>query len=547
MKLLKRLFRLVLHPGQLRKQAPLLFAYLLFRVRYGFLKTPLHTSPDGPKVLIVNLTDSPYHAQTEGILSHALSAAGARPIVVTLRSCEWAQRYFHACGITEFVFLDDYLRASADPTDEGAIRAFLATRPTNDDLLALEYDGINIGAKALSVVLRHVRAGSVDLSNPTIEHDALQTLVQSREAVRAARKLVQEIAPYQLIFTETGYTPHGELFAAALEKHIHCVQYVHSQRLDAITFKRYTTTENMIDPISLSPVTWKQLLEKRWAPEEEEAFMRELEGHYRDQSWFNFTLSLNKKNVSPADVRELLHVDPTKKTAVIFSHVVWDASFYYGTNLFRDYDHWLVETVKVACANPNVNWVIKLHPDYMWQTKFMHANSEMRDMIAVLANVGELPPHITVVPPDSDISTYSFFAVADYCLTVRGTIGLECPCFGIPVFTAGGGRYSNLGFTEESGSADEYLEKIRHIEDTPRLSPERITLARKHAYGLFCLRPIPFTSFKLFPVHDGDHVVDHRLHIRAGSLKDIENDPGLRTCAEWILHSRDEDCIVQQG
>ena len=33
------------------------------------------------------------------------------------------------------------------------------------------------------------------------------------------------------------------------------------------------------------------------------------------------------------------------------------------------------------------------------------------------------------------------FKVIDYGITVRGTIGIELPCFGIPVITAGTGRY----------------------------------------------------------------------------------------------------------
>lgn len=542
MSLFSRLFRLLLHPSQLRKQGALLVAFLAFRIRYAFLRVLPAGAPSAGKVLIVNFTDAAYHAKTEGILAHALSFAGAMPVVLTRRSCGWAQRYFRACGITEFVFLDDYL--SPSPDDEPAVRAFLSGNPSNEDMLAHTYDNINIGANAFAVVLKHVRAGSVDLSNPEIEKDAIRTLVYAREAVRAARALLRDVAPATVIFTETGYTPHGELFAVAVEKGMNPIQYIHSQRLDAITFKRYKTLENMVDPVSISRKSWKRLQAMPWTPEEENAFMKEMESHYRNQTWFTFLVSRDKTYKSPEEVRALLGLDSAKKTAVIFSHVVWDASFYYGKNLFNDYDDWLVQTVKVACENPAVQWVIKLHPDYIWQTKFMKEKSEMRDMIAILANVGTLPPHVTIVPPDTDISTYSFFGVADFCLTVRGTVGLECPCFGITVFAAGRGRYSDLGFTEDFLNKEEYLENIRHIQDAPRLSPERVTLARKHAYGLFMLRPIPFKSFEVRPLYKNDHVVDHKLMIHASSRADIENDPGLRTFADWVLHSQDEDYIA---
>jgi hypothetical protein len=545
MTLLKRILRLLSRPAQLRKQWGLLWGYLLFRVRYGFIGSPVDTAPTGKKILIVNFTDSPYHAMTEGIMARAMRTQGVTPVVVTYRANEWMQRYFRACGVTEFVFFEERMRAFRDPKDEEEIRSFLTTKPTNEGLLGYEFDGVNIGANALSVVLRNARAGSVDLSVPHITESALKMLMDARAAVRAARQVLAEQSPHTLLFTETGYTPHGELFAVAVEKGMHPIQYVHSQRLDAITAKRYVTLKDMVDPISISKKSWETLKKMPWTAQQEEAFMRELDGHYRDKTWFNFIASRDKKNKTPEEVRAQLGLDAARKTAVIYSHVVWDASFYYGKNIFRDYDDWLVQTVKEACANPHLQWVIKLHPDYIWQTKFMEKDSEMRDMIAVLANVGgELPSHVKVVPPDTDISTYSFFAVADYCITVRGTIGLECPAFGVTTFTAGTGRYAYLGFTEDSTDVPGYLEKMRTIHESPPMSVEKRTLARKHAYGLFALRPIPMRSFTLIPLYENDNVMDHRLAIHARSAKEMDTDPGLRSFADWILHSTDEDYLA---
>ena len=40
-----------------------------------------------------------------------------------------------------------------------------------------------------------------------------------------------------------------------------------------------------------------------------------------------------------------------------------------------------------------------------------------------------------------------FFQNIDFALTVRGTVGCELACYGVPVITAGTGRYSHQGFT----------------------------------------------------------------------------------------------------
>jgi hypothetical protein len=47
---------------------------------------------------------------------------------------------------------------------------------------------------------------------------------------------------------------------------------------------------------------------------------------------------------------------------VVFSQVLWDANLFYGEDLFEDAGEWFVETVRVACANSAMNWLIKLHP-----------------------------------------------------------------------------------------------------------------------------------------------------------------------------------------
>ena len=136
--------------------------------------------------------------------------------------------------------------------------------------------------------------------------------------------------------------------------------------------------------------------------------------------------------------------------------------------------------------------------------------------------------------------------VTDYCLTVRGTIGIEMPCFGIPVFTAGTGRYSGFGFTIDSSTREEYLDKLRCMQDFPRLSPEQTELAKKYAYALFKLRPCAFKTFEMVqvPLEKLGHPLDHNVVIRASSFHDIVEAPDLKAFAEWAIDSRDLDYLV---
>lgn len=541
MNFLKNIGRLVLHPLSFGRQLRLLSDYVLFRLRYGFLRVQAPHTND--TALIVNFHETPYKAITEGLMAQAFGRTGLTPAVLTIRGCKWVQRYSVALGVDRILLYENYTDASKKTQDAELIRAFLAGNPTLSDMLQFSFEGIVIGTHVLSTVLRWLHVGSIDLKSPAIRSMVTDGFLRSITAVRAANRLLDECAPKVLIFNEAGYSPYGEFYQVALQRKLNVVQYLYSQRLDGFMVKHCHASENMLDAISLSLSSWEHVRRMPWSRDAEEAFMRDYRRHYEENSWFNFTLSRKKIHKDPAAVRAQLGLDPSKKTAVIFTHVVWDASFFFGKNLFTDYDEWLVETVKIACENTHLNWVIKLHPDYIWHTKGMQNRNEMRDMIGIKANIGALPPHIKIVPPDTDLSTYSFFAVTDYCLTVRGTIGIECPCFGIPVLTAGTGRYSGMGFTEDSATQEEYRQKLRTLHTLPLLSPERTTLARRHAYGLFVLRPLVCTSFGLIPLYRNRDVFDHRVILHAKSLKDIEDDPGLRALTDWALQSEEEDYL----
>src|SRR6185436_10876252 len=98
-----------------------------------------------------------------------------------------------------------------------------------------------------------------------------------------------------------------------------------------------------------------------------------------------------------------------KKIAVIFSHIFWDAGFFYGDNLFEDYEKWLVETTRAACANPNVNWIIKLHPANTWKLELDKFRGELPEVASLKSKIGPLPEHIRLLPPETDINGFSFF------------------------------------------------------------------------------------------------------------------------------------------
>jgi hypothetical protein len=209
--------------------------------------------------------------------------------------------------------------------------------------------------------------------------------------------------------------------------------------------------------------------------------------------------------------------------------------------LFSNYEEWFVETVRAACSNPEVNWIIKIHPAHVAKSAMERYQGEPAELIAVRERIGELPPHISVVPAGTDINTFSLFAVMDYCLTVRGTIGIEAASFGIRVLTAGTGRYDHKGFTTDSKTREEYLERLDHIQDIPPLSDSERELAERFAYGAFIIRPLPLTTLSI--EHERDIEATTRIWINAKSALDLASAPDLNAFAEWAADRTSEDFL----
>lgn len=515
-----------------------------FRRRYGFLKRCGGQRSSG-RLLIVSLSDWVAQVKVELMLATALRLRDWQAVIMTWSSCRHAPRYFRSAGIGEFIWFDREVAQAEPDVAIGEARAdeLLRGARSIQDVLCLRERGVFVGRHVLSTLVRESLQGRLDLSEPATFSRVRQRVAASIQTAMTAERILERVNPDAVLFLEKGYSPFAEIYDVAVNRGLNVIHWQHAHRSDALALKRYTDANRHVHCFSVSEATWERARQMPWREQHERELNEELIGRYRSGSWFNRKFHhYNKRVKSPQEVRQQLGLDPAKKTAVIFSHVLWDATFFFGVNLFDDYEQWLIETVKAACENVQLNWVVKIHPDYVWKLKML-GGGQARDHLAVQANVGALPKHVTVLHPDTDLSTGSLFEVMDYCLTVRGTIGIEASCFGIPVLTAGTGRYAGLGFTIDSDSPAEYLQRLRHLHDVPRMSPQQTELARRHAYALLRLRPCPFTTFEVIQesLNRLGHPLGHNVAIRAHSLQQVQRAQDLQWFADWVGGSRAED------
>ena len=496
--------------------------------------------------LIVSLSDQIYQLKLEGILAKSLQLEGYRPVVLTIRNTEWPEKYLRCFGVEDFVYPDELLEAGRADEAAAAAREALAGDPGVQALKELDYRGAKVGQAALSSLSRRLQRGRIRLDDPDARELLPSILEESMEAVLAGEELLDRLSPELVIFNEKGYAGFGSIYDVALARGANVIQFVAAgiHWRDALIFKRYTEETRRVHPASLSRASWDVVRAMEWDERRETELTREFDIRYGDAEKHPDAGLQEGKRIKTADeVAEQLGLDPAKPTAVLFSHVLWDANLFYGEDLFEDQEEWLVETVKAACANPNANWIVKLHPANMYKAH----GGELNDETAIREAVGELPPHVKLLRPDTDINTYSLFRLADYGITIRGTIGMELPCFGAPMLTAGTGRYSGFGFTDDSSTAAEYLDKLARIHELPRLTEEQTLLAKKHAYGLFRLRPFRFTSYRAqFMAADRlDHPLSHNLEVLLHSPEEVESAPDLRAFGEWALDRAQLDYLTR--
>lgn len=448
--------------------------------------------------LICNLMTTFATTKVEALYAAALRQRGYRVVILLPSRYPLMQSLYTATGPTDFVYFSDFSSAGDDEQCRRQVESEMQQISDGSDLFLYEHDGFRIGRNALSVAVRKLRIGALDYSNFRHREEVAASLFGAFEAKLKAGRVVETVRPNLALFLERGYSPAGEMFDACLLKGVDVVQWLGAPQSDRFLFKRYDLSTRDDHPLALAGDTWRKI---RQAPLDEAAeshVLKKLASHYADGAWFNRQQLQDGKHIlDRSETLRRLGVASGRKVAVIFSHILYDATFFYGKSLFPDYESWLIETVRCAFANPHLDWVVKVHPVNVWRSRMDSQPMEQLEAAAIEKALGPLPPHVRLLPADTDINTFSLFNAIDVGLTVRGTIGMELPCWGIPVVTAGTGRYSGNGFTLDPTNQREYRELMARLHQVPHLDPASIALARRYAWGTFFGRPVPVESFIL--------------------------------------------------
>lgn len=277
---------------------------------------------------------------------------------------------------------------------------------------------------------------------------------------------------------------------------------------------------------------------KKFSKYKKDKLFKELELCYKSGDWYSEVgTTFFKKEITKKQFIKKLDLNPKYKTAILFTHILWDATLFFGKDIFENYEEWLVESIEKMTKIKKINWIIKCHP----------ANSvkNVRDGTSVYSEIElikktfkKLPKNIKILDHKSNISTLSLFKFIDTCITVRGTVGMEASCYGVPVITAGTGRYDRLGFTFDSDNKKEYFAKLSKISILKKNSYKQKELAIKFLYcSLICKKlKTEIVDFKF------NQTVDAKLDIKLNHNLDAFKSNDVIKISHW-LKSTEEDLI----
>lgn len=433
-------------------------------------------------------------AQVWSIFSLAVRIHGYRGLVLTTRSQKRLNRYFRLLKL-ELIYYDDL--TGRYPKE---LPADIATEIKKvKDLQGyrnIRHKGIPVGEIAVSTYSRYYGTGVILYKNDEVIGKITEWIEVLCQAAKIADYLYDKYDVKILYVAEIFFEEYGAFYYTALSRKMNIVKFTGTVRDNAFILQHLTSENDRRHHAALTPSSWKKIKNSPYTEEMDIALTQNFLDRYGSKWHRSKRNYLDAKIIPVEEARTILGINPGRKVAVIFSHILYDSLFFFGTDLFNDYSDWLVETVRVACQNPDLDWLVKVHPSNLWRGELNTLLKGKYEEERLLCGAfGELPPHVRIVPADTKINPYTWFQLADFGITVRGTSGLEMAALGKTVITAGTGRYEGNGFTVDMEDKSSYVDFLKKL---PNISPpfeSGVELAKKYAYSLFVLKPFEMTSF----------------------------------------------------
>jgi hypothetical protein len=472
----------------------------------------------GPRVLIASSIGSYAHAVSlESALSAALTFRGAEvhvllcdglsacaeceaslypdiarflakgPASDLCRDCAWpAEQVYRDLGFTVHKY-GDWLT----PADREQART-LASQVPFAAVADYRVDGIAVGEHAYAGALRFFATGSLD-DEPLGEQVLRRYLESALLVTYASQRLLRTIEFRTAVLTHGIYVPWGILGEVARQQHVRVAAWNVAYRKRRFIFSHEDTYHHtlMTEPVShwecqeLSDTQERELLQYLGS---------------RREGLFDWIVFHRPTSREPGEIARQLGLDPSKPIIGLLTNVSWDAQLHYPANAFPSMLEWLVQTCEYFAKRPDLQLLVRVHPAEIsgFPPSRQPIMGELRKRMPVL------PPNITIIPPESGMSTYAAMALCNAAIIYGTKMGVELTSVGIPVIVAGEAWIRNKGITHDASSPADYFDLLDRLPFEGRLGEAQLARARRYAYHFFFNRmlPLPFIEPKAgYPIY----------------------------------------------
>lgn len=372
----------------------------------------------------------------------------------------------------------DFLQES----EKGKIESAVMKINVND-LADFSQDGICLGEHAIAATCRFFGTSDI-FSAKDGERVLRRYLVAAWLTMLVCQKLFAQEKPDILVLHHGIYVPQGVIAEVAKKWGIRVVAWHPSYRKGTFIFSHGDTYHRtMIDEPTAS---WRNMA---WDAQKEEKIMKYLTTRHTGSSdwiWFHENPMFDRNAI-----RQQLGLDENKPIIGLLTNVVWDAYLHYPNNAYQSMMEWIFDTIEHFIKRQDVQLVIRIHPAEVYG----NVKSTQTVIDEIKKRYNSLPSSIKIIPPLSEISTYSLLELCNSALIYSTKTGIELAAGGMPVVVAGEAWVRGKGFTIDATSPEDYSNILSQLPLKQPLNAEQVSLARRYAYHFFFRRMLDIEIF----------------------------------------------------
>jgi hypothetical protein len=407
--------------------------------------------------------------------------------------------------------------------DDEAERAEAAVRDVGFEAFReFRYEGINVGEEVFASVLRATFKGTVE-DTASSRFLVKRYLTSGVMMIHAAEGAYRALQPDCIVMPHGVYITHGIATKVARKMNIPVIIYpgFGGIRRDAIMLSRNETYHRTLvhEPNDI----WEH------AALTAEQRERTLGYVMSKQSGGVDVVNYHPDPINDAqDLYRTLGIDQSRALVSVYSNVIWDAQIYYDGNAFENILEWMRFVIGELAKNDNVWGVIRIHP--------AEVKGGLPTRQPFLEEINKwfptLPENVRVIPPESDLSSYTLAEQSRVAIIYGTKMGLELAVRGIPVIVCGETFCRGKGFSLDITSKDELAELLKRIHTLERLDQTTVERALRYAHYLYFRKMMSFPYLTM-----ADYKTQQGKRIALSSLTDLDagRDPDLDAICAAIM------------